>query len=95
MQCSKDTGFDRVLSEFSTHNSTDKNNVGAGNVLYLGDSENDDPAFRKAGIAIGVRSDNRLKPELDCQYYIDFWGLAAFLKKLQDNGFVFSENFLQ
>lgn len=82
-QCSKDIGFGRVLSEISTGDIT------AGDVLYLGDSENDNPAFRKAGIAIGVRSDSRLKPELDCQYYIDFGELQLFLKKLRENDFLF------
>jgi phosphoglycolate phosphatase-like HAD superfamily hydrolase len=35
--------------------------------LYLGDSENDNPAFRKAGVSIGVRSDSRIIPKLECQ----------------------------
>ena len=30
--------------------------------MYLGDSENDNPAFEKAGVSIGVRSDERLNP---------------------------------
>jgi phosphoserine phosphatase len=30
--------------------------------MYLGDSENDNPAFRKADVSIGVRSDERLNP---------------------------------
>jgi hydroxymethylpyrimidine pyrophosphatase-like HAD family hydrolase len=92
--CNKHIGFDRVLSEVSTRNSAGKNNVRAGNVLYLGDSENDNPAFRKAGIAIGVRSDSRLKPELDCQYYIDFGDLVTFLNKLKENSFVFTKSML-
>jgi phosphoserine phosphatase len=36
--------------------------------MYLGDSENDNPAFRKADVSIGVRSDERLNPILDCKY---------------------------
>lgn len=35
--------------------------------LYLDDSENDNPAFRKAGVSIGVRSDSRIIPKLECQ----------------------------
>lgn len=64
-------------------------------VLYIGDSENDNPTFRKAGVAIRVHFDSRLKTKLDCQYYIDFESLASFLKKLQDNSFIFSERLLQ
>jgi hypothetical protein len=40
-----------------------KNN---GGILYLGDSENDNAAFRKASISVGVISDKRLQPKLDC-----------------------------
>ena len=40
-----------------------------GKIIYLGDSENDNPAFRKSDISIGVNSDNRLNPDLDCTYY--------------------------
>jgi hypothetical protein len=42
------------------------------NVMYLGDSENDNPAFRKSQISIGVRSDTRVNPSLDCKYMLDF-----------------------
>jgi hydroxymethylpyrimidine pyrophosphatase-like HAD family hydrolase len=95
-QCSKETGFGLVLSEISIRNSGEKNDsIRAEDVLYLGDSENDNPAFRKAGISIGVRSDSRLKPELDCQYYIDFGDMVTFLNKLKNNNFVFTRNLLQ
>jgi soluble P-type ATPase len=36
----------------------------SGKIIYLGDSENDNPDFRKADISIGVISDNRLNPKL-------------------------------
>lgn len=42
------------------------------NVMYLGDSENDNPAFRKSDISIGIRSDPRLNPMLNCKYMLDF-----------------------
>ena len=29
-----------------------------GKIIYLGDSENDNPVFRKTDISIGVNSDN-------------------------------------
>ena len=63
-------------------------------VLYLGDSENDNPAFRKTDYSIGVISDNRLNPKLDCTYSIEFKNLSTFLKRLVDNGFDFSESLL-
>ena len=36
-------------------------------ILYLGDSENDNSAFKRASISIGITSDKRLTPKLDCQ----------------------------
>ena len=63
-------------------------------ILYLGDSENDNPAFRKADISIGVNSDNRLNPKLDCTYTIKFENLSTFLRRLVENDFDFSESLL-
>ena len=65
-----------------------------GKIIYLGDSENDNPAFRKADISIGVNSDNRLDPTLDCTYSIKFENLSIFLRRLVDNDFYFSESLL-
>ena len=59
-------------------------------IMYLGDSENDNPAFRKADVSIGVRSDERLNPYLDCRYTLNFDKLVGFLKKLLNDNFVFS-----
>ena len=63
-------------------------------ILYLGDSENDNPAFRKASISVGIISDKRLNPKLDCQYMIEFNDLFIFLKNLLKAKFVFSEDLL-
>jgi hypothetical protein len=57
----------------------------------LGDSENDNPAFRKSDISIGIRSDPRLNPMLNCKYMLDFNQLPHFLGVLMDNDFIFSE----
>ena len=65
-----------------------------GKIIYLGDSENDNPAFKKANISIGVNSDNRLNPTLDCTYSIKFENLSIFLRRLVDNDFYFSESLL-
>lgn len=64
-------------------------------ILYLGDSENDNSAFKRASISIGNRiSDKRLTPKLDCQYLIEFKQLSDFLKHLEENKYIFSESLL-
>jgi trehalose-6-phosphatase len=83
-KCDKGLGFDRVASELGH----------PGAILYLGDSENDNPAFRKAEISVGVRSDERLKPKLDSRYNINYDRLAVFLRLLKDSDFRFSDNML-
>jgi len=46
-----------------------KSGIGAeDDVMYLGNSENDNLTFRKAGISMGIYSDARLDPKLDCSY---------------------------
>src|SRR5215213_10361270 len=87
-ECNKGMAFDTVISE-RTNISVDGKAV-----LYLGDSENDNPAFRKAGISIGIRSDARVKPKLDCSYFLDYEQLTSFLMKLQNNGYLFSDELL-
>jgi hypothetical protein len=62
--------------------------------MYLGDSDNDNPAFRKSDIPIGIRSDTRLNPMLDCKYMLNFDQLPPFLRGLMDNDFIFSEDLL-
>jgi hypothetical protein len=51
-------------------------------ILYLGDSENDNSGFKRASVSIGITSDKRLTPKLDCQYLIGFKQLSDFLKHL-------------
>jgi phosphoglycolate phosphatase-like HAD superfamily hydrolase len=76
--------YDAVISKIPiTDSSTQR-------VMYLGDSENDNLAFRKADISIGVKSDKRLNPKLDCKYTVKFDKLAGFLEKLHNDNFVFS-----
>jgi len=75
--------YDAVISKISVaDNATLK-------VMYLGDSENDNHAFRKAGVSIGVNSDKRLNPNLDCKYIVKFDKLAGLLEKLHNDDFVF------
>lgn len=86
-KCDKGLGFDRIVSELGYSKAM-------GAILYLGDSENDNPAFRKAEISIGVHSDERLKPKLDCQYSVDYDRLEAFLRLLKDDDFQFKDHML-
>jgi hydroxymethylpyrimidine pyrophosphatase-like HAD family hydrolase len=86
-ECDKGIAFDNVLSQLDKKGRT--------NVVYLGDSENDNPPFRKSDISIGIRSDTRLNPKLDCKYMLDFNQLPIFLKSLMDNDYIFSEELLQ
>jgi HAD superfamily hydrolase (TIGR01484 family) len=87
VECNKGLAFDNVLSYL------DQKERG-GNVIYLGDSENDNSAFKKSDVSIGIRSDARLNPILDCKYMLDFDQLPLFLRGLMDNDFIFSEDLL-
>jgi len=64
------------------------------NTIYLGDSENDNPGFRKATVSIGIQSDTRLKPQLDCSYYLHISKLSIFLQNLLANDLKFSPNLI-
>ncbi len=86
---SKSDAYDCIFSELL------KQTQNKGKIIYLGDSENDNPAFKKADISIGVNSDARLNPSLKCKYYIEFENLSIFLKNLKNNDFEFSEFLFQ
>jgi hydroxymethylpyrimidine pyrophosphatase-like HAD family hydrolase len=89
--CSKEIAYDNIVKLLRDSN---VNRFRNSNILYLGDSENDNPAFRKADVSIGVKSDERLNPKLDCQYLIYFNQLPKFLMNLLKNDFNFSEKLL-
>jgi HAD superfamily hydrolase (TIGR01484 family) len=89
VECNKGMAFDTVISELA-HLSVD-----CGSVIYLGDSENDNAAFRKAGISLGVHSDARLNPVLDCHYFLNYEQLSSFLSKLRKNDYLFSRKLLE
>jgi hydroxymethylpyrimidine pyrophosphatase-like HAD family hydrolase len=92
VRCNKGLAFDATISELSCFNDADDDITQ--NILYLGDSENDNPAFKRADVSIGVCSDKRLNPELTCQYLVEFNQLSIFLKRLQYNDFVFLDKLL-
>jgi hydroxymethylpyrimidine pyrophosphatase-like HAD family hydrolase len=85
----KGMAYDSIASEISY-----VKGKGQKIIMYLGDSENDNPAFRRADVSIGVLSDDRLNPKLDCEYTVSFDNLSIFLKKLLDNDLVFSDDLL-
>ncbi|MGC1932212.1 MAG: hypothetical protein WA667_24840 [Candidatus Nitrosopolaris sp.] len=83
--------FDYVTSKLSTIEGKGK---GPQKIMYLGDSDNDNPAFIKADVPVGIRSDDRLNPKLNCAKVVKFDALSIFLKRLMANNFVFSDNIL-
>ena len=91
LQFAQETAYDNI---YDIVNESQINRLENKNIIYLGDSENDNPALRKADISIGIKSDERLNPKLDCQYLINFNQLPKFLLNLLKNDFIFSENLL-
>jgi len=89
-RCDKGLAFDSIQSNIPN---VWNNNI-EGYTMYLGDSENDNPAFRKADLSIGIKSDERLSPKLECEYLINYNQLKVFLRRLQNNDFIFSSNLL-
>jgi hydroxymethylpyrimidine pyrophosphatase-like HAD family hydrolase len=72
--CDKGNAFDSILKFLNMDRSK--------KTLYLGNSENHNPAFAKAEVSIGVHSDRRLHPRLNSQYTVDFDRLSLFLIRL-------------
>ena len=91
-KCDKGMAFDYVTSQISN---TKRKEKGPQKIMYLGDSDNDNPAFTKADVSIGVRSDDRLNPKLSCTKILKFDMLSTFLKRLMENTFLFSDNILE
>lgn len=87
-KCDKGIAFDYVYREILRIQGKQEQQQ---NILYLGDTENDNPAFRKADVSIGVNSDARLKPKLNCKYNVCFDKLPAFFKGLLNEDLQFSD----
>ena len=69
-----------------------KNQLGVeGHIMYLGDSEADDPAFELAEVSVGVKH-RRVMPELECKYRVEFFELENLLTRLIDSNFDFQED---
>ena len=84
-KCNKGIAFDYVSSKLSTIQGKDKLPQ---KIMYLGDLDNDNPAFEKADFPIGIKSDDTLNPNLSCTKIVEFHELTKFLGKLMDNDFV-------
>jgi len=80
----KGTAFDRLRREMGV----------TGPVMYLGDSEADDPAFQLADISVGIKH-RRVMPSLKCKYKLEFFELEVFLSKLIESNFNFQDGMLQ
>jgi len=61
-----------------------------GPVMYLGDSEADDPAFQLSEVSVGIKH-RRVMPKLQCRYRIEFFELENLLTELIDSDFDFQE----
>lgn len=65
-----------------------------GPIMYLGDSEADNPAFQLADISVGIKH-RRSAPELLCKYWIEFLELEGFLSDLIEANFEFKEEMIK
>lgn len=81
IKCDKGKAMDAIIRLLNISNE--------GKVLYLGDSENDNPAFQKASLSIGIRSDRRINTKLNSDYLLEFYELRPFLQKLENEDFIF------
>ena len=61
-------------------------------ILYMGDSEADNPAFAMADIGIGVIGENYVQ-SLACDYFLKFEDVSPFLSRLLENQFLFESDF--
>ena len=62
-----------------------------GPIMYLGDTEVDDPAFQLAEVSVGVKH-RRIMPKLQCKYRVEFFEIENLLTELIDLDFDFKEN---
>lgn len=63
-----------------------------GPVMYMGDSELDNSAFRLADISVGVLHEGA-PTELECEFYVQFDHVKEFLGELWANHLTFSPDF--
>ena len=62
-------------------------------ILYMGDSEIDNPAFEVSDVSIGVIHEETPLQSLVCDYFVKFEEVASFLSTLLANNLLFSSYF--
>lgn len=62
-------------------------------VLYLGDSEIDNSAFKASAVGVGVIHDETPLETLECDYLVKFDHVPDFLRTLLANNLLFSSDF--
>jgi hypothetical protein len=62
-------------------------------VLYLGDSQTDNSAFKSSNISVGVIHEETSVDTLDCDYLVNFEDVPDFLNMLIINNLLFSSDF--
>jgi hypothetical protein len=62
-------------------------------VLYLGDSEMDNSAFRVSSVSVGVIHDETPLETLECDYLVEFEEVGDFMNALLANNLLFRSDF--
>lgn len=62
-------------------------------VLYMGDSEADNPAFERSDVSMGVMHKNSCAGQVVCDYLVEFADVPSFLSMLLANHFLFDSGF--
>lgn len=62
-------------------------------ILYIGDSEMDNPAFKMSDVSLGVIHEATPVQNLECDHFVRFDEIADFLNALLTNQLVFSSDF--
>jgi trehalose-phosphatase len=62
-------------------------------ILYMGDSEADNPAFAMADVSIGVVHGENYVQSLACDYFVKFEDVSPFLSRLLENQFLYESDF--
>ena len=62
-------------------------------VLYMGDTEADNPAFERSVVSVGVTHEETCVEKLACDYLVKFEDVSPFLGRLLANHFLFDYSF--
>jgi trehalose-phosphatase len=62
-------------------------------ILYMGDSEVDNPAFAVADVGVGVVHGENYEQDLVCDYFVKFEDVSTFLRRLLENRLLFEYDF--